>query len=75
MRYFAKFATLALAAGASVDASAASRQVQAVATLAQAGSGSVTFVNDRRYLADLGRTTATACFLRPQDAALPLGHA
>ena len=62
-------ADLAAVTGAMCDPSAAARQVQAVATLAQAGPQAVTFLSDKRFLSGLGNTRAAACFVRAQDAA------
>lgn len=49
-------------------------QVSRVAVLARAGGDSVTFLNDKRYLADLARADAAACFVPEALAAsVPVG--
>lgn len=45
----------------------AERLISRVAVLAHAGPDSITFLNDRRYAADLARARPGACFL-PRDA-------
>jgi UDP-3-O-[3-hydroxymyristoyl] glucosamine N-acyltransferase len=58
------------------DASLAERAVHSVAVLGQAGPDSVTFVTDRKYLAQVRETRAAACFVRAGEAeALPMGCA
>ncbi len=70
-------AELALLAGATlVDAGQGDRRIQSVATLAHAGPETVSFLVDKRYLADLAVTQAAACFLSPAQAAeAPVGCA
>jgi len=45
------------------EASAADRRVSRVSVLAHAGPDSVTFLNDRRYAAELAKARPGACFL------------
>ena len=68
-------AELAEIAGASLgDAAKGGRVVEAVAPLGRADATSVSFLGDRRYLEDLRRTAAGACFLTcEQAAAAPAG--
>lgn len=55
---------LAVLVGAElVGAGASDRLVSRVSTLAHAGPGSVTFLNDRRYAAELAGSRPDACFL------------
>jgi len=54
------------------DASLGGRSVRTVAVLDHAGPESVTFVSDRKYLAQARETKAAACFVRAGEAdALP----
>jgi len=54
------------------DGSLAARAVHAVATLDRAGADSITFVTDRKYIAQARETRAAACFVRSSEAeALP----
>jgi UDP-3-O-[3-hydroxymyristoyl] glucosamine N-acyltransferase len=64
---------LAALAGAELaDASLSGRPVNAVAVLHHAGPDTVTFVSDRKYLAQARETRAAACFVRAAEAeALP----
>src|SRR5690606_38043179 len=48
---------------------AADRTVQGVAVLAHAAPDTVTFLSDRRYIADLRASKAAACFVAPAQAA------
>ena len=58
------------------DGRLAERAVQSVAALDHAGPDSVTFVTDRKYLAQARETLASACFVRASEAeALPSGCA
>ena len=70
-------ADLAEAAGATLaDPSARSRLVRGVSVLAGAPADAVTFVSDRKLLADLANTRAAACFLSAKHAdAAPAGCA
>jgi UDP-3-O-[3-hydroxymyristoyl] glucosamine N-acyltransferase len=73
----ASLAELAELTGASLapDADGAA-QVSCVAVLARAGRDSVTFINDKRYLADLAQVEAAACFVpEALAAAVPKGCA
>ena len=55
-----------------VDESLAARAVHSVATLDHAGPASITFVSDRKYMAQARETLAAACFVRTGEAdALP----
>ncbi|PZQ57257.1 MAG: UDP-3-O-(3-hydroxymyristoyl)glucosamine N-acyltransferase [Phenylobacterium zucineum] len=55
---------LAALAGAELaDPAAGDRLVACVAVLAHAGPDSITFLNDRRYAAELARVRPAACFL------------
>ncbi len=57
---------LATLTGATLtDAAAADRRVTAVAVLGHAGAGSITFLADRKYAADLSAARPAACFLPP----------
>ena len=54
------------------DASLAGRAVHSVATLDHAAADCITFVADRKYVAQARETQATACFVRASEAeALP----
>jgi UDP-3-O-[3-hydroxymyristoyl] glucosamine N-acyltransferase len=58
------------------DVSLAARSVRAVAVLDHAGPENVTFVSDRKFLAQARETMAAACFVRAGEAdALPAGCA
>lgn len=70
-------AELAGLAGAELaDPATAAAQVSRVAILSRAGADSVTFVNDKRYAAELATSRAAACFV-PQSLveAVPKGCA
>ena len=54
---------LARLAGASLAPAAAAMAIDTVAPLERAAAGTLSFYSDRRYLADLGATAATACFV------------
>ncbi len=61
---------LAALAGASLTAaSGADRAIALAAPLGKADARAVSFLSDRRYLADLPRTRAGACFIAPDRAA------
>jgi len=62
-------AELARLTGAEL-ADGAERLVSRVAVLAHAGPDSVTFLNDRKYAAELARACPGACFLPPGSAEL-----
>ncbi|MFV8818276.1 UDP-3-O-(3-hydroxymyristoyl)glucosamine N-acyltransferase [Haliea sp. E17] len=47
----------------------ATRQVSGLATLAEAGAGQVSFLSNRKYLADLADTRAAAVILQPEFVA------
>ena len=70
-------ADLAAVTGARLDdAAAGERLVRAVSVMAGAGSDTVTFVSDRRFLPHARETRAGACFIAAGDAeALPTGCA
>jgi UDP-3-O-[3-hydroxymyristoyl] glucosamine N-acyltransferase len=53
-----------------VPEAAADRRVDRVAVLARAGEGSVTFLADKRYAAELAAVRPDACFLPPGAEAL-----
>jgi UDP-3-O-[3-hydroxymyristoyl] glucosamine N-acyltransferase len=58
------------------DASMGGWQVRAVSVMTGAGADSITFVTDRKFLEQAGKTLAGACFVRPDAAdALPVGCA
>lgn len=62
---------LAELAGAELtDQGAAARPIQAVAVLAQARPGTVTFLTDRKYASALAEVKAAACFIHPKLAGL-----
>ena len=62
----------ALTGGLLADGAARARAVDAVAVLDHAGAGTITFVSDRKYLAQARETRAAACFIRAAEAdALP----
>jgi UDP-3-O-[3-hydroxymyristoyl] glucosamine N-acyltransferase len=51
---------------------AAGRTVSGVSILSQAGPDTVTFLSDKKHVAELATTMAAACFVAPRDAeALP----
>ena len=50
------------------DAARDGQQVTDVAALAEAGAGHVSFLDNRKYLADFESTKAEACFVRPDMA-------
>ncbi len=60
---------LARIAGATAPAAAqAGAAIDMVAPLDRAAAGALSFFSDRRYLADLGATAATACFVTQANA-------
>ena len=62
-------AELARIAGAATPADlSADLAINQVAPLDRAGPGTLSFYSDRRYLADLGATAATACFVTQANA-------
>ncbi|MFD1190559.1 UDP-3-O-(3-hydroxymyristoyl)glucosamine N-acyltransferase [Phenylobacterium conjunctum] len=60
---------LAQLTGATLPPEAGAVRVSRVATLARADRDSITFVTDKRYLADLAHTPAAAVFVSAQHAA------
>lgn len=60
---------LAQLTGAEISPEAGGVRVTRVATLARADRDSITFITDKKYLADLAETPAAACFVPPQFAA------
>lgn len=70
-------ADLAVLAGATLqDPALASRQIRAVSVMAGATPESITFVSDRKFLAQARETKAGACFVDAEGAdALPAGCA
>jgi UDP-3-O-[3-hydroxymyristoyl] glucosamine N-acyltransferase len=72
-----RLSDLATLTGAELaDPSAAGRLVRAVSVMAGAGSDAITFVSDRRFVAQVRETKAGACFIGAADvAALPNGCA
>jgi UDP-3-O-[3-hydroxymyristoyl] glucosamine N-acyltransferase len=52
------------------DGSAGKTPIRAAAPLGRAVSGDVAFLSDRRYLAELAETKASACFLTEAQAAM-----
>lgn len=68
---------LAVLTGASLaSADAASIDIRSAAPLGRAGSGAVSFLSDRRLLAELAGTGASACFLsEAQAGSAPAGCA
>lgn len=66
----------ALTGAALANRAAGARTVRAVAVLAGAGSDTVTFVSDRKFLPLASETKATACFIAADDVdTLPNGCA
>jgi UDP-3-O-[3-hydroxymyristoyl] glucosamine N-acyltransferase len=60
---------LAAVSGATLDdATAAGRMVEVVAPLNMSDGRSISFLGDKRYLADLAATAAAACFIRSDMA-------
>jgi len=73
-RFFEALGPLGLSAlaeltGASVDAGAADRPIQAAAVLASADAASVTFFSDRKLAEAAAATQAGACFVGEKDQA------
>ena len=65
---------LAQITGASLPESASAVVIDTVAPLERAAAGTLSFYADRRYLADLGATAATACLVTQANAEkLPSG--
>lgn len=59
---------LALLCGAEADLGSITAPLTEVAPLALAGTGAVAFLSDRRHLASLSETRASACFVGPAFA-------